>query len=152
MEENKDMTYGDPSRSGRYAGRYSKQGSAKRKPQKAKKFNPLFIAVIVLAIVLIGLIIFLIVGPSKQNNALIGTWRYDQYTEYEFHDNGKGCLCVDDVHYEYEYKIAGDKLTLDFTEDVVRDCEYTFTVENNNLTLVGGEGTDQGTYKLNKVS
>ena len=133
MEENKDMTYRDPSRNGRYAGRYSKQGPATRKPQKAKKFNPLFIAVIVLAIVLIGLIIFLIVGPSKQNNALIGTWRYDQYTEYE-------------------YKIAGDKLKLDFTEDIVRDCEYSFTVENNILTLVGGEGTDQGTYKLNKIS
>lgn len=152
MEENKDMAYRDPSRNGRYAGRYSKQGPAKRKPQKAKKLNPLFIAVIALAIVLVGLIIFLIVGPGKQNNALIGTWKYDQYTEYEFYDNGKGCLCVDDVHYEYEYKISGDKLTLDFTEDVVRDCEYTFTVENNNLTLVGGEGTDQGTYKLNKVS
>lgn len=152
MEENKDMPRRDPSRNARYAGRYSKQGTAKRKPKKANKINPLFIAVIVLAIVLIGLIIFLFVGPNKQNNALIGTWKYDQYTEYEFYDNGKGCLCVDDVHYEYEYKIAGDKLKLDFTEDIVRDCEYSFTVENNILTLVGGEGTDQGTYKLNKIS
>ncbi len=152
MNENQINTRNESSRSGHYAGRYSKQGPAKRKPPKTKRINPLFIAVIVLAIVLIGLIIFLIVGPSKQNNALIGTWKYDQYTEYEFYDNGKGCLCVDDVHYEYEYKISGDKLKLDFTEDIVRDCEYTFTVENNNMTLVGGEGTDQGTYKLNKVS
>lgn len=149
MEENKDIARGDSSRNGRYAGRYSKQAPAKRKKQKIK---PLFIAVIALAVILIGLVIFLLVGPGKQNNALIGSWKYDQYTEYEFYDNGKGCLCVDDVHYEYEYKINGDKLKLDFTEDIVRDCEYTFTVENNNLTLVGGEGTDQGTYKLNKVS
>lgn len=152
MEENKDMARGNPSRNGRYAGRYSKQGPTKRKAKKTKKINPLFIAVIALAVVLVGLIIFLIVGPGKQNNTLIGAWKYDQYTEYEFYDNGKGCLCVDDVHYEYEYKISGDKLKLDFTEDIVRDCEYTFTVENNSLTLVGGEGTDQGTYKLNKVS
>lgn len=149
MNENKDMPHRDSSRNGRYAGRYSKQAPVKRKRHKIK---PLFIVVVALAAILIGLIIFLIGGSNNQDNALVGTWKYDQYTEYEFYDNGKGCLCVDDVHYEYEYKISGDKLKLDFTEDIVRDCEYTFTVENNNLTLVGGEGTDQGTYKLNKIS
>ena len=148
MEEKKKTTREDHPQNGRYAGYYSKQAPDKRK----KESKSLFITAIILAVILIALIIFLIVGPSKQNSALIGTWKYDQYTEYEFYDNGKGCLCVDDVHYEYEYKISGDRLQLDFIEDVVRDCEYTFTVENNKLTLVGGEGTDQGTYKLNKVS
>lgn len=151
MNESKDMTRGDSPRNTRYTGRYSKQGAVKSKSGKTKKINPLFVAVIVLAVVLVGLIIFLIAGPSRQSNTLIGVWKYDQYTEYEFYENGKGCLCVDDVHYEYEYKISGDKLKLDFTEDVVRDCEYTFTVENNNLTLIGGDGTDQGTYQLTKL-
>ena len=149
MNESKDMPRREPSRNGRYAGRYSKQAPARRKRRQVK---PLFIAVIALAAILLGLIIFLIAGSNVQDNVLVGTWKYDQYTEYEFYDNGKGCLCVDDVHYEYKYKISGDKLTLDFTEDVVRDCEYTFIVENESLTLVGGEGTDKGTYKLNKIS
>lgn len=149
MNENKDFTTREASRNGRYAGRYSKQTPPKKKRRKIK---PLFIAVIALAIILIALIVFLVAGAGRQNTALVGTWKYDQYTSYEFHEDGKGYLCVDDVHYEYEYKVSGDKLKLDFTEDVVRDCEYSFTIENNKLTLVGGEGTDQGTYKLNKVS
>lgn len=149
MNESKHMPRRDSSRNGHYAGRYSKQAPARRKRRKVK---PLFIAVITLAAILIALIIFLIVGSNRQDNALVGTWKYDQYTEYEFYDNGKGCLCVDDVHYEYKYTITGDKLKLDFTEDIVRDCEYTFVVENNSLTLVGGAGTDKGTYGLEKVS
>ena len=149
MNESKDVPRRESSQNGRYAGRYSKQVPARR---KRRKVNPLFIAVVALAAILIGLIIFLIIGSNKQDNALVGTWKYDQYTEYEFYDNGKGCLCVDDVHYEYKYKISGDKLTLDFTEDVVRDCEYTFTVDDKGLTLVGGEGTDKGTYQLSKIS
>ena len=37
-----------------------------------------------------------------------------------------------------------------FTEDIVRDCDYTFSVNGTALTLIGGTGTDGGSYKLNK--
>lgn len=108
----------------------------------------LLIAIVLIVIaVIISIVVFC---GNKNNNILVGTWKYDQYTEYEFNDNGIGYLCVDDVRYEYKYKISGDKLKLDFVEDVVRDCEYTFTVEEKNLTLVGGENTDGGTYTLKK--
>ncbi|MBQ8255271.1 MAG: hypothetical protein IJY94_07210, partial [Clostridia bacterium] len=33
----------------------------------------------------------------------------------------------------------------------VRDGTYTFTVEDNTLTLIGGEGTVGGTYTLTRV-
>ena len=56
------------------------------------------------------------------------------------------------IHCEYEYKINNGTLKLDFVEDVVRDCDYSYSIEGKKLTLTGGEGTDGGTYELNKVS
>ena len=52
--------------------------------------------------------------------------------------------------YSYAYTVKGKKLILDFTEDIVRDCDYTFSVNETALTLIGGTGTDGGSYKLNK--
>lgn len=72
------------------------------------------------------------------------------YTQYVFETNSRGKLLADDVSYAYIYRINGDKLILDFTENVVRDCEYTFSVDGAKLTLKGGTGTDGGTYSLNK--
>lgn len=57
---------------------------------------------------------------------------------------------ADDVTYSYAYTVKGKKLILDFTEDIVRDCDYTFSVNETALTLIGGTGTDGGSYKLNK--
>lgn len=128
--------------------KYNEVLNRKRKHREKKKLFILTGAAI--AIVVVFLFV-LLVGGSK-NDKLVGIWKYDQYTEYEFFEDGSGCLCVDDVHYEYTYKISRDKLKLDFTEDVVRDCEYKFVVKNNNLTLIGGEGTDKGTYELKKIT
>lgn len=83
-------------------------------------------------------------------NPLEGRWVYDSYTQYVFEKDGNGCLEVDDVHYEYTYKINGNTLTLDFVENIVRDCKYTFSVEDSQLTLIGGENTDGGTYQLTR--
>ena len=109
----------------------------------------LILAGAAIVIVIVILLVLLIGGPKKDE--LVGIWKYDQYTEYEFSEDGKGCLCLDDVHYEYKYKISGDNLKLDFTEDVVRDCEYKFGVDGDTLVLTGGEGTDGGTYQLKKI-
>ena len=149
MSEYNEVSSKPSSNGGRYAGHYERRTPAKRKRRNNKPAIILVSAILIIAAIIISIVIF---GGSKNSDVLVGTWKYDQYTEYEFNDNGIGYLCVDDVRYEYKYKISGDKLKLDFTEDVVRDCEYTFTVENKKLTLVGGEGTDKGTYNLNKVS
>ena len=122
----------------------------KKKPCKSKKKLWVTMAGVITAFVLaiaFGIIIF---GAFNVNQKLVGTWKYDQYTEYEFLKDGKGCLCVDDVHYEYTYETKTKKLSIDFSEDIVRDCEYTFKIQGNKLTLIGGEGTDGGTYELTK--
>ena len=60
------------------------------------------------------------------------------------------CSCL---YYKInEYKINNGTLKLDFVEDVARDCDYSYSIDGKKLTLTGGEGTDGGTYELNKVS
>ena len=51
-------------------------------------------------------------------------------------------MCIDKTnHYEFTYDIDGDTLKVDYALDYVTDCEYAFTVEQDKLTLVGGNGT-----------
>ena len=118
----------------------------RRKRNKGKKIALAIILVVVLMIVI--LVIFRI---DKNPNRLIGTWVYDNHTKYVFENDGRGKLVTDDIIYEYTYKHNGEKLIIDFTEDIVRDCDYTFSIDGSaTLTLIGGDGTDGGTYILNK--
>ena len=95
-------------------------------------------------------VILIIAQFRKKSNELVGTWRYDEHTQYVFEKDGTGKLLADDVTYSYAYTVKGKKLILDFTEDIVRDCDYTFSVNETALTLIGGTETDGGSYKLNK--
>ena len=109
------------------------------------------------ALLIVILIVVLIckgcAGGKKDLSVLQGTWYYDQYTEYEFDGKGNGCMCIDKTnHYEFTYDIDGDTLKVDYALDYVTDCEYTFTVEQDKLTLVGGNGTAEPgkVYELTK--
>jgi len=146
MSEYNEFSNRQPESTRRAQGRYEA-----RKPVKRKKKNKLLLLVSALLAVILIVVIILQMLP-KNDSKLLGVWQYDEYTQYEFNEDGKGCLCADDVHYEYEYKVTNGKLEIDFTEDIVRDCNYTYVVEGNKLTLTGGEGTDGGTYELTKVS
>lgn len=94
--------------------------------------------------------VFVVMLVNKSDTKIIGVWQYNEYIKYKFNQDGTGCLCTDDVHYEYTYKLSGDKVIIDFEKDIVRDCDYTYSVEDNTLTLIGGDGTDGGTYTLKR--
>ncbi len=82
------------------------------------------------------------VGSSVGTAELSGNWKYDEYTVYEFDGEGSGCMCLDgNTHYEFTYTVSEDVLKLDFKADYVTDCEYTFKIDKDTLTLVGGNGT-----------
>ena len=105
---------------------------------RAAVIGTLFLAVLIIIILLIcrGC------GSKDNLSVLTGNWRYDEYTVYEFDGKGSGCMCLDgNTHYEFAYSIDGDLLKLDFALDYVTDCEYTFKVDKESLTLVGGKGT-----------
>lgn len=77
-----------------------------------------------------------------------GIWVYDKYTQYEFDGKRNGCMYLEELHYDYSYKLKGNQLSMDFADEAVHDCSYEFNIQDDVLTLIGGEGTVGGTYKL----
>ena len=126
--------------------------AAMRRKRIQRQRRILFTSILILVITLIIILCFVIFKPKTNKNfgELNGVWKYDEYTQYEFNKNGEGCMCLDEVRYKYTYSISGDKLTLDFADDAVHDCTYSYAVNENKLTLVGEDGTVGGTYKLIK--
>lgn len=125
---------------------YYNRRAAQRRRQKRKRRILLLTFLLIVAVITV----IVIALANKPDIKIIGVWQYNEYTKYEFNEDGTGCLCADDVYYEYTYKLSGDKVSIDFEKDIVRDCDYTYSVENNTLTLIGGDGTDAGTYKLQR--
>lgn len=118
--------------------------------RKRHNYRKSIICSVFITIIVALVSLFLIFHFSKSRNKLVGTWVYDKYTQYEFDESCHGKLLADNISYEYAYKIEGEKVIIDFTEDVIRDCDYIFSVDGTELTLKGETGTDGGTYRLNK--
>ena len=133
--------------------RYNARVVARRRRQRQRMLTIAGLFVVIAVIAVVSIFLF---KPSDTKNdptkadALSGSWVYDQYTKYEFDGYGKGCMCLSDTHYEYSYKINGNTLSMDFENEAVHDCSYTFAVNGGKLTIVGGEGTSGGTYTLLK--
>lgn len=91
---------------------------------------------------------------ASQLKKVEGLWHYNEYTEYEFDGKGSGRMFyAKDKFFAYTYTVDKDTVALDFELEYVTDCKYTFTVEGEKLTLVGGEGTAVigKVYELTKV-
>lgn len=128
----------------------NKHTSARKRRRKRSDIGKKTALIITITVIIAAVIILIGMQIGKKPNVLVGTWVYDEHTQYIFEKGGKGKLLADDVVYDYLYSVKGDRLIIDFTKDIVRDCEYTFTTDNGILTLVGGSGTDGGSYKLNR--
>lgn len=89
------------------------------------------------------------------SNSLIGTFIYKtDGTKYEFKTDGTGSMTSGKYKFDYQYIINGNELTLDFKQEEVHDAKYSYSVNNNILTLVSKEGTASigEEYKLEKVN
>lgn len=84
------------------------------------------------------------------SDPLTGTWDYDGDTTYQFDGKGSGAMILTSATYDFSYQVKGDQLFIDFSNEAARDCAYTFSVNDNTLTLTGGEGTIGGTYELHR--
>ena len=139
-----------------YSGRYLSSDRRKVKKRKARQRSILIMSAVMLALLILAIVLICKgCSNSEKNTELLGVWQYDQYTEYEFHDSNTGCMCLDgNTHYEFSYSIKDNILYIDFTLDYVTDCQYTYTLDGNKLTLVGGEGTAEvgKVYSLIKIS
>ena len=95
-----------------------------------------------LALLFVVLIIVLICkGCSGRTDALAGKWDFDGTTSYEFDGKGVGTMVLPSVSYDFKYEINGNELYIDFINESVHDSTYSFTVQTNTLTLVGGNDT-----------
>ena len=138
-----------------HPGRYLSPRHSNKKRRRNHRRKTMLISALVLALVIfVVILLFKGCGNDKNSNSeLAGVWYYDQYTEYEFDDDGNGCMCLDgNNHFEFTYKAKNGVLYLDFALDYVTDCQYTYTVDGDKLTLVGGEGTAEvgKVYELTK--
>lgn len=124
----------------------------RRKKRRQRQRYCLFGSTILLLIVVIIAIVFLVKGCSAKTDSLAGTWNLDGTTTYEFDGNGTGAMVLPSISYDFTYMINGDRLVIDFANEILQDSTYTFLVEDGTLTMIGGEGTIGGTYELNKVS
>lgn len=96
---------------------------------------------------MILLIVLLFIGQTGGNKELLelkGCWYYDEYTEYEFDGEGRGRMFFDKGKaFEYNYTVKDNIVYLDFELEYVTDCQYTYMVEGDTLTLIGGKGTSE---------
>ena len=120
---------------GRYLSPTRKTAIKRRKRQRA-------VIVSLLALLFVVLIIVLICkGCSGRTDALAGKWDFDGTTAYEFDGKGAGTMVLPSVSYDFKYEINGNELYIDFINESVHDSTYSFTVQTNTLTLVGGNDT-----------
>lgn len=115
---------------------------------RKKKQKKLLLIAGAVVLLIVGIIVWICISKGRSNAVMEGTWVYDAYTQYEFDDEGRGCMCLEDLHYEYTYTVTDKQLWLDFVDESVRDCVYEFSVKGDTLTLIGGEGTVGGEYEL----
>lgn len=130
--------------------RKSRRITAKRRRRR----NQIIFIIIIFALVF-GSVggLFIFKYQSDENQKLMqfqGIWKYDEYTQYEFDGRGSGCMCLEDLHYEYVYAVNDNELRIDFKDDSVRDCTYTFLIKDDTMMITGGEGTVGGSYELYK--
>ena len=119
------------------------------------------IIIIVLLICAIGVVILIAGGLVikenvvernliKDENSIVGSFRYNENVKYEFKANNYGALYDGNDKYKYTYTADNEVLTLDFQNEAVQDASYTYKLKDGTLILQGGEGTTGGEYVLKK--
>ena len=120
---------------------------ARKRRQRRKQRRLILCAAALLVLVLL---IVLLVKDCSGSDPLTGTWEYDSNTTYQFDGKGSGTTILTSATYDFSYQVKDDQLFIDFSNEAARDCTYTFSVNDNTLTLTGGEGTIGGTYELHR--
>lgn len=130
---------------------YQKKKQAERLRQKRQKRILAGTLAVVVILFIVGVFIFIkSISGNSVPKELVGTWSMNQATEYIFEKNGTGTLHSGTSSYQFTFTVKDDVLSMDYDTDALKDCSYTFTVQEKTLTLVGGEGTIGGTYTLTK--
>lgn len=123
---------------------------AQRNKKKPKQRRMLFGGAAAVLIVIVVVIVLIVKGCSGRTDVLAGTWDFDGTTTYSFDGEGSGAMVLPSISYDFTYTIDGNKLIIDYINESVHDSPYEFAVDGDILTMVVGEGTVGGTYKLTR--
>lgn len=151
-EQNNRFSLFEPNQRRTPPGRYlSEEERLKRrkKRQQQRLIRQGTVGVVALGI-LILFIVLIVKGCSGGTDVLKGKWDFDGTTAYEFSGEGTGAMVLPSISYDFTYTIDGNKLVIDYINESVHDSTYEFAVDDDTLTMVGGEGTVGGTYKLTR--
>ena len=118
------------------------------RPVKIKKQKHRLLLYAVLGV----FIALMAVGCSGGADPLWGKWDLDGTTVYVFDGKGSGALELPESRYEFRYEIKDGTVSIDFTNEKVRDISYAFVVASDELTLERSEKNDTIIYKLKKQS
>lgn len=143
MQDYQSLRSGEHRQPGRYLSESERMAQRNKKKEKKQKQRRMLFGGAAAALIVIVVVIALIVkGCSGRTDALAGTWDFD--------GNGTGAMVLPSISYDFTYTIDGNKLVIDYSNESVHDSTYEFTVDGDILTMVGGEGTVSGTYKLTR--
>lgn len=131
-----------------------RRSSAKAVAQRKKSRLLCILCIMVMLAFCVGFLWLKNADGRHVENDLLGTWQYDEYTAYIFEENGTGYLQLDgDDRFLFSYVAKDGTLDLSFELEYVNDCQYSYTVTDKHLTLIGGEGTAEigKAYDLIKI-
>ena len=103
-----------------------------------------------LRVLIIGIVLIVRGCSGGGTDPLCGKWDLDGTTVYVFDGKGSGALELPQSRYEFRYEIKDGTVSIDFTDDKVRDISYEFTVGSDELTLERKEKNDTIIHKFKK--
>ena len=148
MQDYQSPRPGEHRQPGQYLSESERMAQRNKKKQKQRRM--LFGGAAAVLIVIVVVIVLIVKGCSGRTDVLAGTWDFDGTTTYSFDGEGSGAMVLPSISYDFTYTIDGNKLVIDYINESVQDSPYEFAVDGDILTMVGGEGTVGGTYKLTR--
>lgn len=148
MQDYQSPRPGEHRQPGQYLSESERMAQRNKKKQKQRRM--LFGGAAAVLIVIVVVIVLIVKGCSGRTDVLAGTWDFDGTTTYSFDGEGSGAMVLPSISYDFTYTIDGNKLVIDYINESVHDSPYEFAVDGDILTMVGGEGTVSGTYKLTR--
>ena len=148
MQDYQSPRPGEHRQPGQYLSESERMAQRNKKKQKQRRM--LFGGAAAVLIVIVVVIVLIVKGCFGRTDALAGTWDFDGTMTYVFDGNGTGAMVLPSISYDFTYTIDGNKLVIDYINESVHDSPYEFAVDGDILTMVGGEGTVGGTYKLTR--
>ena len=121
-----------------------------RKKSRRKRQKYLLYLSAALIVLIIGIVLIVRGCSGGGTDPLCGKWDLDGTTVYVFDGKGSGALELPGAKYEFRYKIRENTVSLDFSDDKVRDISYEFTVDADKLTIERKEKNDTVIHELKK--